>query len=135
MPLPSRWMIKLALVYMIAGFAIGAAMLFAKGYPAYSRLFILLPIHIEISIFGWIVQLTMGTAYWILPRYLEDHSRGSAWLAKLMIVVFNGGILLNVLTYLNVIPKQGTLVGRLMEVAAVIMFVALHWNRAVSYRS
>jgi len=34
-----------------------------------------LPIHIEVLIFGWIIQFTLGTAYWILPRFLQAPQR------------------------------------------------------------
>lgn len=135
MPVASRWMIRLSLIYLIIGFAIGAIILVAKAYPAYSEVWVLLPLHIEISIFGWIIQMTMGTAYWILPRYLETGDRGNSTLAKLMVVLFNSGILINIGAYLNYLPEGAFLWGRLLEIAAVVLFIGLHWNRAVTHRS
>lgn len=135
MPTPSRWMIKASLIYLFIGFSIGALILISKVYPAYSAAWSLLAIHIEVSIFGWIVQLTMGTAYWILPRYLVNKSRGSPKLALVMVVMLNGGILINVVSYLGMIASSATAVGRILEVGAVGIFIALHWNRAVSYNT
>ncbi len=134
MPAPSRWMIRCSLVYLLVGFVIGGAVLVSKAYPAYSAVWLLLPVHIEVMIFGWIIQLTMGTAYWILPRFLEGESRGNPLLSKLMVAALNAGIILNVLSYLDLFSGPDLIWGRSLEVAAVGLFVALHWNRAVSYR-
>ncbi|MCW9707303.1 cbb3-type cytochrome c oxidase subunit I [Fodinibius salsisoli] len=134
MPAPSRWMIRCSLLYLLTGFAIGAAMLISKAYPVYPQVWQLLPVHIEIAIFGWIIQFTMGTAYWILPRYLKTGGRGNSMLAKSMVVLFNTGILLNVISYLQFLPEEAVFWGRLSEVGAVGLFVILHWNRVVSYR-
>ncbi|SHF33069.1 Cytochrome C and Quinol oxidase polypeptide I [Fodinibius roseus] len=135
MPTPSRWMIKASLIYLFAGFLMGAFILVSKAYPGLSPAWTLLPLHIEVSIFGWIIQLTMGTAYWILPRYLESGSRGNPLKAKIMVALLNTGILVNSASYLDIVPSSATLVGRSLEVGAVILFIALHWNRAVSYNT
>src|SRR5699024_8586731 len=103
-------------------------------FPFYPQVWRLLPVHIEVAIFGWIIQLTMGTAYWILPRYLKTGDRGNTALARLMVGLFNLGILINVFTYLHYLPSFGVLWGRLLEISGVRIFVLLHWVRAVSYR-
>lgn len=135
MPTPSRWMIKASLIYLFAGFLTGALILVSKAYPGLSPAWVLLPVHIEVSIFGWIIQLTMGTAYWILPRYLASGSRGNPMLAIVMVTLLNTGILINVASYLDMISSTATVLGRSLEVGAVILFIALHWNRAVSYNT
>ncbi|HLR25989.1 MAG TPA: cbb3-type cytochrome c oxidase subunit I [Fodinibius sp.] len=134
MPAPSRWMIRCSLLYLLVGFIIGAAMLISKAFPFYPQVWRLLPVHIEVAIFGWIIQLTMGTAYWILPRYLKTGDRGNTALARLMVGLFNLGILINVFTYLHYLPSSGIFWGRLLEISGVGIFVLLHWGRAVSYR-
>jgi len=126
-------MIRAAIIYLLTGFLFGALMLIGKGISDLSFLWKLLPLHIEILIFGWIIQFTMGTAYWILPRYLEGPARGNPHLSKIMVIIFNSGILVNLATSLEVISAGGYLWGRLLEVGAVGIFIFLHWNRAVSY--
>jgi hypothetical protein len=128
-------MIRFSLLYLLTGFTIGSAMLAGKAYPAFAAVWMLLPVHIEMLIFGFIIQFTMGTAYWILPRYLKGPSRGNTVWSNVMVGALNVGILINVLTSLNVVVQWGTLLGRFLEVFAVILFIKLHWNRAVSYRS
>ena len=135
MPAPSRWMIRCSLLYLLAGFAIGSGMLISKAWPAaYPQVWQLLPVHIEVAIFGWIIQFTMGTAYWILPRYLKTGDRGHSMPAKLMVALFNAGIVMNICSYLHVVPRSAVFWGRLLEVSSVILFIILHWNRAISYR-
>jgi len=134
MPAPSRWMIRCSLIYLLTGFLIGALMLISKVQPTFAWVWALLPIHIEILIFGWIIQFTMGTAYWIFPRFLEDKSRGNITLANNMVMILNSGIIINILTYLHFFSYRFTILGRSLEVLAVILFVILHWKRAVSYR-
>lgn len=133
MPTPSRWMIKASFIYLLVGFSIGALILVSKAYPAFTGMWSLLAVHIEVSIFGWIIQLTMGTAYWILPRYLVKPSRGNPILAIAMVALLNLGILINVASYLDLIAPSATIVGRLFEIGSVILFIGLHWNRAVTY--
>jgi hypothetical protein len=134
MPALSRWFIRCSFIYLIAGFTIGAFMLIAKITSLHSWILTLLPIHIEILIFGWIIQLTMGTAYWILPRFLESGSRGNSTLAWGMIICLNAGILSVIIGSLSSIQFPLRLLGRVMETFSVILFIGLHWRRIVTYR-
>jgi len=126
-------MLRTSLLYLLAAFTIGAAMLAGKAYPIYPQIWQLLPVHIEISIFGWIIQFTMGTAYWILPRYLKTGDRGDPVTAFWMMGLFNAGVIVNIVTYLHYWPPIGIFWGRLFQFFAVVLFIVLHWKRAVSY--
>ncbi|MDZ7805562.1 MAG: hypothetical protein U5K71_00430 [Gracilimonas sp.] len=92
----------------------------------------LIPAHIEIMIFGWIIQFTLGVAYWILPRFLEDKGRGSVSLAALIPITLNLGVVLVIISDL-IVWNGVTLTGRLFELFAVLIFVSLHWKRVVTY--
>lgn len=133
MPTVSRWMIRLSLVYLLMVFVIGAMMLIHKAYPIHPAIWTLLPVHIEMAIFGWIIQLTMGTAYWILPRYLQGANRGNPSLAYAMVILFNSGVLINILVPFLSGGGTMSLIGRFLELSAISLFVFLHWNRIVSY--
>ncbi|MFH5833408.1 cbb3-type cytochrome c oxidase subunit I [Halalkalibaculum sp. DA3122] len=134
MPAPSRWLIRSSFVCLMGGIIIGALLLIHKAYPLHPAMWSLLPVHIELLIFGWIIQFTMGTAYWILPRYLEDSSRGNPVLANLTVVLLNMGILLMITDTLLLPQWPLALAGRAFEAAAVLLFIMLHWRRVVSYR-
>lgn len=135
MPIPSRWLIRSSYVCLFVGMIIGASMLVHKAYPLHSAIWALLPVHIELLIIGWIVQFTMGTAYWILPRYLKDSSRGNIRLALLMVLLLNIGIAVVIIDRLTVTDLPIVVIGRLLEVSAVVLFIGLHWQRIVTYRN
>ncbi len=94
----------------------------------------LLQIHIEVALFGWLIQFVLGTAYWMLPRYLEGPKRGSEGLAWTMMILLNAGLWIYILTHLHLVPDTGYVVSRLLELSAVVLFIYLHWNRIVSYQ-
>lgn len=135
MPAVSRWFIRSSLLCLASGMVIGALLMINKALLWAGWIWMLLPIHIELLIFGWIIQFTMGTAYWILPRFLEGPKRGNASLAKFMVVLYNLGLSINISNV--AIPGDLPLVavGRVLELAAVALFALLHWQRAVSYNN
>lgn len=134
MPIQSIWMIRASLIYFLAVFIIGGFMLVHKGIFLHSFAWSLLQVHIELALFGWLIQFVLGTAYWMLPRFLEGPKRGSKGMAWLMILLLNSGIWIYLLSYFGMISQTGFLIGRALELAAVGCFVYLHWNRIVRYR-
>ncbi len=72
-------MIRASLLYMLAGFTLGALMLGAKGFAPGSAWLRLRALHVDLLLLGWVVQLAMGVAYWILPRIRGR--RGRPWAA------------------------------------------------------
>ncbi|NGP88756.1 cbb3-type cytochrome c oxidase subunit I [Fodinibius halophilus] len=135
MPAISRWMIRISLLYLLVGMVSGAIMLVNKAYVIHPSVWALLPIHIEVVIFGWVIQLTLGTAYWMLPRFLEQPQRGNPQLAIGMVVALNLGILVIIADILLSVSWGLGLLGRILELSAVVLFVILHWDRIVSYRA
>lgn len=134
MPRPSRWMIRCSFVYLVIGFLIGAGLLVNKAYPVYPEIWTLLVIHIEILIFGWIIQFTLGTAYWILPKSRNMESKYDQLGALIIPISLNLGILLNIGDHLFRISEYAWLVGRSLELFSVLLFIALHWKRVTSFR-
>lgn len=134
MPLPSRWMIRGSFIYLLVGFLLGAILLINKAYPFYPQLWTLLGIHIEVLIFGWIIQLTLGTAYWILPKNRAKQTRKIKKPALVMAVLLNGGILLNISDPLFQFWNHAWVAGRSLELLAVVLFILLHWERITSFR-
>jgi len=134
MPAESRFMIKLSFLYLIVGFVIGTMLIISKAYGVWGFAWQLLPVHIEIMLTGWIIQLTLGTAYWIFPRFLEGSPCGNALYVKIVAGLLNGGIMLICLHHIVEISEYDTVIGRLLEVMAVAVFIGLHWKRVVSFR-
>jgi heme/copper-type cytochrome/quinol oxidase subunit 1 len=128
MPLLTRNFVRFSLAYLAAGFTFGALLLINKGFHISPLTWKLLPIHAEVLLMGWFVQLALGVAYWILPRLAGDEPRGSESLAWSAFWLINLGIMLAILGSLLTSPAL-TLAGRLAELAGVVLFVACSWRR------
>lgn len=135
MPAASRILLKLSLLYLAGGFSLGALMLANKSFSIHPGIWQLLPWHIEMLVFGFIIQFTLGTAYWILPRLLEGPGRGGKIQPFLLVGCLNLGIILVITDSFSPEWISFRLTGRVLELTAVGLFVSLHWNRIVSYRN
>ena len=100
MPTLSRYFIRSSLLYMGIGFTFGGLILCAKSGYVDPRVWGWLPMHIVLLTGGWLVQLTLGVAYWILPRIQgsERGRRGWAWLG---FAILQAGLALTLVTALN----------------------------------
>ncbi|RIK36495.1 MAG: hypothetical protein DCC55_27110 [Chloroflexi bacterium] len=127
MPRLSVWAIRAALLYLVLGFTIGALMLWNKGAPLHPMLWRLLPAHIEFLLFGWTVQLALGVAYWILPRF--QAARGNPRLAWLALSLLNLGVLVISAAPFMAAPGITSLFGRMAEIAAGVAFALHAWPR------
>jgi hypothetical protein len=120
-------MIRIALVHLLAGFTIGALLLANKGVPLHPMVWRLLPIHIELLLLGWTLQLALGVAFWILPRFGNARPRaGLAWVAYLLLNLGIGVVAASV--FLVTVPAL-TFWGRLLEMGAVVTFALHAWPR------
>ena len=121
MPRISVWFLRAALSYLALGFTVGALLLWNKGLGVHPAIPRLLPAHMEFLLVGWTIQLVMGVALWILPRF------GAATIARrdslgwATFVLLNGGVWLVVLGM--------PFAGRIAELAAAAAFGAQAWVR------
>ena len=122
-------MLRFALVYFVISALIGGLLLAGKASNIHPNIWQLLPIHIEFMLFGWVIQFTLGTAYWILPRLVKGEPRGNQQLAFLIPICLNVGIFLVLISYLLPLHADIKYLGRLLEFIAVSIFIALHWKR------
>lgn len=124
MPRVSAWFVRASLCHLVFGFTVGAGLLADKAAPFAPALWALRAAHIEALLIGWMVQLVMGVALWIFPRFAlrrtPQRSAVTAWMAFALLntgvvcVVFGGG---------------WAVVGRVGEIAAAASFVAHLWGR------
>lgn len=122
MPLASRIFLRLALIHLVVGSTLGAWLLSAKGgWPTFAPA-VLRPAHIEMLLAGWLLNLIMGTAYWILPRHTTGPARGRAGPVVFALVALNAGVI--------AAGCAGWLVGgRALEALAAAAFALHAWRR------
>lgn len=128
MPRLSVCFIRASLIYLFLGFTIGGLMLANKGILISPAIWGLLPLHIEFTFMGWMIQLAMGVMFWILPRFPKGPPRGDERLGWLALALVNVGIFLMVLDVPLIEPGLG-LVGRILEILGLIKFVLGCWRR------
>lgn len=127
MPRLSCWFVRASLLYLAVGVTFGGLLLAHKGIPLHPFLWRLLPLHIEFLLFGWLVQLAMGVAFWIFPRFWR--SRGNERPAWVAFGLLNAGVLLAGVSPLLAWPAWFILIGRLAEAGAAVAFAIHAWPR------
>lgn len=128
MPRLSCWFVRAALIYLAIGFTFGGLMLADKGLHYYPQIWRWLPVHMELLLMGWLVQLAMGVVFWILPRYTQGQKRGNERLAWLSFGLLNLGIGL-VVAETALAVRGSVWIGRVMEIAGVLAFITGVWRR------
>jgi cbb3-type cytochrome oxidase subunit 1 len=98
----------------------------ALGLPG--SIFRLRPLHAEMLLIGWMVQLAFGVAYWILPRFRAGPARGREWPAWVSLLLLNTGVLAAGLGQVLGLPTL-SLAGRAAEMLAALTFAVHLWSR------
>ena len=126
MPRLSVWFVRASLIYFLAGITLGALMLAEKGIAFDPSIILALPIHIEFLLAGWLIQLALGVAFWILPRFGTGAPRGNEKQVWAAFSLINVGILL---AACQLWLPPALMVGRLAEVVGIGLFLAGSWRR------
>jgi len=128
MPRLSAWFVRASMIYLLAGFTLGALMLAQDGISYDPAIMTALPVHIEFLLVGWLVQLAMGVAFWIFPRFGLGlpHSRGNVKLMWISFLMLNAGILI---AALEIWFASLLLMGRVVEIGAVTVYIVGLWRR------
>lgn len=125
MPKLTIWFVRTALIYLLLGFTAGASLLIQKSFNPAPRIWLVLPLHIEWMLIGWVFQLAMGIAFWILPRFPKPPVRGNEAIAIFSYALLNTGILLILVDNISQLNGMLSFSGRIFEAVAVICF-AIH---------
>lgn len=134
MPRLSVWMVRAALLHLVAGFALGALILAARGMALPPDLVARIrPLHIELLLLGWIVNLGFGVAHWILPARADGTGRGAAMGAGAAFALLNAGVLLAGAGQALAAPGIVPLLGRAAEATGAALFAAHAWRRVRPY--
>jgi hypothetical protein len=128
MPGLSVWFVRCSFIYLFLGFTLGGLILANKGFPFAPWIWSLLPAHMEFLLLGWMVQLTMGVTFWILPRFRSGPPRGNIDLVWSAFVILNTGIVMvAVQPFFSMTWLTQT--GRILETISVLLFALASWQR------
>lgn len=125
MPALARIYIRTALVWLAVGTTLGGIILWSKASPVPGA-WTLLTAHITLVTWGWILQFTLGVAYWILPRFGVERPR--PYLAAVAYALLNAALVLGAVASLMPVPWPGVVVSAL-QLAALLAFVLHAWPR------
>jgi cbb3-type cytochrome oxidase subunit 1 len=126
------WALRLALCSLGVGFTIGALMLAARGLSLPDYVLRLRPLHLELLLIGWMVQLAFGVASWILPRQ-PGSGRGNEPVAWTAVVLLNLGVLMVGVGSMLAAPAPVLVAGRSAELFAAVAFALYAWPRVRLY--
>ena len=129
MPRLSVYMIRASLLHFGIGFTLGGLILFEKGVPYDTTMWRLRPMHIEMALIGWTMQLAMGVAFWILPRFSWPRGYGRRTPVWIAFVLLNLGVVSAGVGQWSSHLDGLTLAGRLIEFLAVVAFAIGIWPR------
>lgn len=139
MPLESRLFVKTSLVYLALAFIVGGAMLFleALGRPVP---FVIGIEHAHLGEVGWLVNVVMGIALWMLPlnreRFPDTQGRYPARLVYACYALLNGGLAMRLIAepwfQLGGRPAGAAailVIAAFAQPAAIVLFVYIAWQR------
>lgn len=129
MPALSILIIRTALVYLLAGFTLGGLLLANKAILIHPKIWQLLPVHIEMLLLGWMVQLVIGVAFWMLPRLSTAPARGNKRIVQASFLCLNCGILCVCFQSFSGEMLSVGILGRILEFIAILLFAVHAWPR------
>jgi hypothetical protein len=131
MPRVSVWLVRTALLHLLLGVTMGAILLAGKSFHLPGWIWAMRPVHVEVLLFGFTIQLAFGVALWILPRTPETLPTRLPWVAG---VLLNAGVLLGALV---VAFRAGGMIpvgARILEAAALLALARSIWPRVRAFR-
>lgn len=132
-PIQSVWFIRISLVYLLVGSLLGALLMFQKAFGLDPEIWKFLPLHFTILIWGFLISFIMGNAYWMFPKFLSEHPRGSSGQAWMMFCSYHLGLLLYLITKFFFPYDSLTLLGKFLISLGLVIFMRLTWARVISY--
>lgn len=109
---------RTAFAWLLIGSGAGALLLASRGLGWTAPWARALALHMDVMLFGWMTQFTMGTAYWMLPKHAAGPERGADAPIAATWILLNAGVIA------AATGQAGSwlLAGRLAELAAVLAF-------------
>lgn len=135
MPLLTRWVIRTALLYLVAGVITGALYWANTFWQIWPPLRAFNPIYIHLLVVGWVTQLIYGVMYWMFPIISKRNMRGSVYPAWGTYVFLNIGLLLRAIgepwraIEPNEVNQALLVLSSVCQVVAGVLLVITVWPR------
>jgi hypothetical protein len=135
MPLFTRWAIRAAMFYLLAGVIAGALYWMNAAWGLWRPLTAVNPVYIHLLVVGWLTQLIFGVIYWMFPIISKDNMRGNTRLAWAALIVLNLGLILRAVcepwraVEPNAINQAGLVASAILQVVAGFLIVIVCWPR------
>ena len=133
MPRLTVWLVRSALCYLAIGVLAGAVLLVNRGVFLGAWVGRLLPVHIEFLLIGWTLQLALGVAFWILPRFRSGSERGREGFVWLAYVLLNTGVIAVAVGQVMGLPPAVPFLGHAAEALGAAAFSLHAWPRIKVY--
>ncbi len=136
MPFESRLFVKTSLVALLLAFAVGAALAVAESLGiAVSPIWAVE--HAHLAFVGWLVNVVVGIALWMLPlardRYPETAGRYPKRGPLLVYGLLNGGLVLRIafepMLGAGLVPRVAVCISAVAQLAAILAFALIAWQR------
>jgi hypothetical protein len=130
MPDLARLYLRTSLAYLLVGGVLGGILLWNKGAALWPSVWVLLGAHIAVMMWGWLLHLSLGVAYWALPR--RGGQRPRSWLVGAAYGCLNAGII--AAAWGGLIPARSTggwflAAGGVLQFLAILAFTLHAWPR------
>jgi hypothetical protein len=135
MPLLTRWAIRAAMIYLLAGVTAGALYWLNNAWVLWRPLAALNPVYIHLLVVGWVTQLIFGVIYWMFPIISKENMRGNTRLGWAALIILNLGLILRAICEPwralepNAINQIGLVASAALQVAAGFSIVVVCWPR------
>lgn len=134
MPTLSRWCVRTALAYLVAGMAMGSWMLIVQARRGYGPGPPWPVLHAHLLLVGFLLLLVFGIAFWMFPKVAGRRSgRDIGWVA---FALLNAGLLLRLLAEPLADGGRGARawdvllgVAAVLPALAVVAFAVAIWPR------
>lgn len=136
MPYVSRLFIKTGIAYLVVTFVAGAVMLSLEALGRPVPLIIGIE-HGHAGFIGWLVNMVIGVAYWLLPanraRFSQTQGRYPERVARSSFYLLNVGLILRLvgepLLAVGAVVRFIVVVAAVLQVIGIAAFAGIAWQR------
>lgn len=131
MPLLSRVLIKVSLIFLVIGVTAGIISASSSHVAAAA---LRIPAYHALTV-GWLTQLVFGVAYWLFPRFSRERPYGTDGYLPAAFVLLNVGLLLRVVAepMAFVQPaaawRMAIVASAVIQTIATVGFARYFWTR------